>query len=89
MSNRNLALVAIIVIIIAVLVWFFAMHNKAKAPVEGTDQSPAATTTLPSGTSTSDAALNEDLSSIGAQMQGLDSDSANADASLNESAQAQ
>jgi len=87
MTNRNIVLAVIIVIIIALIVWI-AMRHKAQAPVE-MNESPAATTTLPSGTSTSDAALDEDISGIGAQMQGLDNDSANADASLNESAQPQ
>lgn len=90
MTNRNMVLVGIIVIIIIALVWLFVAHHKAAAPaMNAGDQSPAATTTLPSGTSTSDASLNEDLNGIGTQMQGLDSDSANADASLNQGAQPQ
>lgn len=45
--------------------------------------------TLPSGTSTSDSSLQEDTAAIDAQLKGLDSDTASADATIKESAQVQ
>jgi len=59
-------------------------NGTQEGTVLGTDESPASTSTLPTGGSTSDASLDTDLSSIDAQLSAFSSDSAAVDTSLND-----
>ncbi len=63
--------------------WYQSKNGGGQAVFK---EEPAA---LPSGTSTTDDSLQKDAAAIDAQLKGLDSDSASADAALKESAQVQ
>ena len=69
-------------------------NNAPSAPGNGSvaaggNQAPSSVGSAPSSQDTSDASLNQDLSNIGTQMNGLSSDSASVDAGLNDQPVAQ
>ncbi len=86
----------LIVLIVAAGIIWFAMGNKSIAPAvpgySGTPASPTAETITPPTsavlptppTDDSNAALNQDLTSIDSQLNGLASDSASVDQGLND-----
>lgn len=82
---------ALIVVCIAVLVWYFGMGSKPYAREYGNNATTSAmsgeegaTTTLPTGSATSNAALRTDLNAIDSQMSGFSSDSANVNSSMSD-----
>ena len=84
----GLGIVVAVVIIGGVV---YAMSNPASAPgtapygsESGTGSYAEPTSTLPSGTSTSDASLNTDLKSVDSQMSGFNSDNAAASQSVSQ-----
>lgn len=96
MSTTYKTVLALIVLVIVVAgglyYWFYVRTGinpfaNTEAVIE--EESVPATTTLPSGDSTTDAALDEDLAAISAQLDALGSDSANIDAGLEEAAAVQ
>lgn len=84
-------------IVIAVVVvgggiwwWVASQSNTATTPAPGYGTPAAATTTAPSATSTSypqgdsDQSINQDMTNVGAQINGLDSDNASVTQSMND-----
>lgn len=88
MSNTTKVFWIIVVIaVIAGAVWYATRSDSATVMSElGTDtvSSTSGPSTLPTGTDTSNSALDQDLSSIDSQLSGLNADTANASASLND-----
>lgn len=87
-TSKIVLWVVIAVIVAAVIVWFVVPRNSTapgvqNVPVAGAPgNAPSGLTTAP--TDTSDAALNQDLANIDAQLNGLASDSASIDQGLND-----
>lgn len=77
-----IAVVAVLVLAAAGYYWYHGMQ-----PKDAGDVFTNASTTLPSGTSTTDDSLQQDTAAIDAQLKGLSSDQATVDSSVNESAQ--
>jgi flagellar basal body-associated protein FliL len=85
-KNAQIAIVVIIVLLLAGAGYYWYMHTATQAqPVSAFVQSPA---TLPSGSSTSDASLQQDAAAIDAQLKGLSTDQASVKSSVSESTQA-
>ncbi len=68
------------VVVAAGLIWYFTMGPTKSVPAAGQETA----TTLPTGTATSNAALNTDLSAIDGQMSGFSSDNANVNSSMSD-----
>lgn len=93
MSQTSKIVLGIAVVVIVLIGAYFIWHRTASAPettgqAQGTG-SPEETTTLPSGSNTSDAAIDQDLTSIDTQIQAVDTDNASAADSINTAASAQ
>jgi hypothetical protein len=94
MSKTSKITIGVIIVIIAVIVWFLmagknpvSVQPTSSAPAPQNAPAPASTSSeglSTSPTDTSNAALNQDLTSIDAQLNGLASDSANIDQGLND-----
>lgn len=86
-QNAKIAVGVAVVLVLAVFGYYWYQHE---AKPEGADDVfTNASTTLPSGTSTSDRSLNQDLAAIDAQLTGLSSDQAAVNSSVEESGQTQ
>ncbi len=70
--------VVVVIILAGGGYWYWSSHQAQ--PAASVDASMNDDGTLPSGSDTSDASLDQDSAAIDAQMQGLDSDSASANA---------
>lgn len=82
-ADKARALMALIIIILVGIALYFTvfMNRVAVAP---TDDNLSATTSLSSGTDTSDEALERDLAELEAQLNALENDSASVDAAVGE-----
>ena len=93
MSKGNTLLVVIIIVALVGLgAWWYSTQQDAGLP--GTQSSygteaPSTTTTLPSGTSVTDTALDQDLSAIDGQIGAFDSDNTDVNAGLSDQQVAQ
>ncbi len=76
----------VIVIVVLAIIGYVIFHKKPSDQVMGNhmNSEPALTT---ASNDNSDEALNKDMSSVDAQMSGLNSDNSNADAGLSQSNQ--
>jgi hypothetical protein len=99
-TSKIVLWVAVLVVVIVGVVWFATMRNSTAPAAQGTpvsqngqtpvsQVSPSVTGIAAGGlstpaTDTSDAALNQDLAGINAQLGGLASDSASIDQGLND-----
>ena len=81
------ALLVVAVLVGGAYYWFYLRTGASEQALM--QQGPQATTTLPSGSNTSDTALQQDAASIDAQLKGLDSDSTNVDQTVSAHAAAQ
>ncbi len=93
-TNKVIVGVAVLAVVAGGAYYWFALHGKTDSMAnqeKGSymNQGPATVTTLPSGSDTSDAALQQDSAAIDAQMKGLDSDSANVDQSVSQQSSVQ
>ncbi len=82
-SNAKIG-IAVVVIAALVLWWRFGMPGAGNVQI-GTEQSPSGvpvSDTLPTGSSTADAALTADMSAIDAQINGFGSDNAGVNSGL-------
>ncbi len=79
-KSTKIVLTVVIIIVVAGILWYVGVGKKAaNAP------GPNATSGLSTSDSdTSDAALQKDLTTVDAQMNGLSKDSASVDSSLND-----
>ncbi len=92
MSNTLKVVVTVIVVLIIALAlyfWYAAAHSNNAANRSADVSAPFSSGTsnmamLPGGASNSDAALTQDTAAIDAQMNGLASDNANTNTSLND-----
>jgi len=75
--------VVVVIVLGGLYYWYSSQH--ASSSTTGTAQTvpDTETTTLPTGSSTSDTSLNQDLNSIDTQIQGVSSDNANVNDSVN------
>lgn len=88
------ALKTVLWVLVAVVViggiYYWYQNGRQPLPTEEAPVQTATTTesmgipTLPSGTDTSDAALEQDLASIGAEVTAMDADATSIDQSLND-----
>lgn len=91
-STAKITILVLIVLALGagVYYWTSSQNTQTESIPEGTvleaDANLGATTTLPTGGSTSDASLDTDLSSIDAQLNAFSSDSAAVGTSLNDQA---
>lgn len=83
MSKQQKQILGIAVLVV-ILALGFAYWKNAQAPAP---TNPEEVTSLPSGDNTSDAALDSDIGSIDAQLEGVQSDNANVSASVIEATQ--
>lgn len=85
-SNAKIWIGVVVVIVLVLLGWYWYSQNNAGT----TSQTPSGQTSTnttngsPSGSATSDAALNQDSAAIDTQMSGLDSDNASMNQSFND-----
>lgn len=90
MSNtlKTVISVGVLVVVVAALYfgmqWYQGSKNSAGSAVFSNEP-----VVLPSGTASDDDSLTKDTAAIDAQLKGLDADTASAQASLSESAEAQ
>ncbi len=70
-KNEQVSIAVIIVLVLAGLGYYWYQHTAATPEKETFVHTPA---TLPSGTDTSDAGIQQDTAAIDAQMAGLSSD---------------
>lgn len=86
-KTSKLVLGAVIIAIILIAGFsFWQIERKSASLGSASAGTSAEVTTLPSGTSTSDASIEEDLSAIDAQLQGVSNDTQAASASVDASA---
>ena len=80
--NRTKVIWAVVIIVVLLVAGYFLFAKHALSPTNdmGLKPAPAA----PSGTSTSDAALQQDAAAIDAQINGFSDDTATVDGSLND-----
>lgn len=81
MSATKWIIGIIIVVALGVALWWYMQQNPAPAPGPAAQTQAAATNPA---ADTSDAAITQDAAAVDAQMQGLNSDSANVDSSLSD-----
>lgn len=85
MSSTTKIVIAVVVVILVVLgIWYWSAGNHGSWNNGAASTSDAAM--LPSGSDTSDAALDQDMASINANIQAADADSTNADQSVSAAA---
>lgn len=83
-QNAKIATAVVVVLVLAAAGYYWYHSMK---PADAGDVFTNASTTLPSGTSTTDNSLEQDTAAIDAQLKGLSSDQATVNSSVNESAQ--
>lgn len=81
MSQTAKIVLGIAIVAVILLAAFYYWHT-AKAPAPANTAANPEVSTLPSGTNTSDAALQQDLSAIDAQLQSVQQDNSDASASV-------
>ena len=96
MSKSTIIVLVIVVLVIIGGIWWWLASSNAPSPAAQSNNSPSTaagavgvTTNQIVSTDTSDVSLNQDLANIDDQLNGLASDSANVDASMNQSTTAQ
>ena len=96
MSKKSLVILAVVIIVlIGICVWYTSsptqvptntknvqVQNNVAVPI--TTANDTNQSTMSASTNTSDAAINQDLGAIDAQLKGLNTDSANINSSLNQ-----
>lgn len=87
MSQNAKIAVGVVVVLVLAGGYYLYQHNKMSETTEAMFTN--ASTTLPSGTDTSDKGLQEDAAAIDAQLKGLSSDQTTVNSSVNSSAQTQ
>lgn len=91
-GNAAIILIAVVAIAAALGAWWYWAGQSGVPAVQSTQPAQSAQTnaaggtsgTLPSGSATSDAALNQDLSAMDSQMGGFASDNSSMSASLSD-----
>jgi outer membrane murein-binding lipoprotein Lpp len=80
MSQTSKIVLGVAIVAVALLAGFYYWQsgNASRMNAEGSE-----TTTLPTGSKTDDASLEQDFSAIDAQLTDVSTDNANADASVN------
>jgi uncharacterized protein HemX len=86
-TTKTVLGIAIVAVVLAGAYYYWHQHS-ATTSASTSSASAADVTTLPSGSSTTNASIEQDLSSIDAQIQAANTDNAAAGASVN-AAQAQ
>lgn len=87
-KSTKLMLSILVLLIVAGGLYYWFVYRAGMTPVTGAEFNESSTT-LPSGSSTTDTSLQQDTAAIDAQLKGLSSDSTSVQSSMDESAQTQ